>query len=37
MVIIISMAIAIGFALGLAVLRFIYKEESREDKALGME
>ncbi|MBP9191164.1 MAG: threonine/serine exporter family protein [Ignavibacteria bacterium] len=37
MVIIISFVIAIGFALGLAVLKLIYREESKEEKALGLE
>jgi uncharacterized membrane protein YjjB (DUF3815 family) len=37
MVFIISAAIAVGFALGLAVLKFVYREESKEEKALGLE
>lgn len=37
MVFVISLVIAIGFALGLAVLKLIYREESKEERALGME
>ncbi|MFZ1323007.1 MAG: threonine/serine exporter family protein [Ignavibacteria bacterium] len=37
MVFVISLVIAIGFALGLAVLKFVYREESKEEKAFGLE
>lgn len=37
MVFIISLAIAFGFALGFSVLKLIYREESKEEKAFGLE
>ncbi len=37
MVFIISVVIALGFAAGLFVLKFIYREESREEKSLGLD
>jgi len=37
MVFVISLVIAIGFAMGLAVLKLVYREESKEEKVLGME
>ncbi len=37
MVFVISIAIALGFAAGLAVLKLVYREESRKEKALGFD
>jgi len=37
MVLVISLVIAIGFAMGLAVLKLVYREESKKEKTLGME